>query len=331
MLHQFAENFPAHAAPARGAQSADPLVVRPSRFRGCRALRQILTCLLAAAFCLVATTSIAGDEGNVTLRVMSFNIRYGTADDGENHWKHRKEFLVETIRNFNPDLLGTQETLAAQRDELAAALPAFELLAAGRDDGADRGEMMALYYARDRFEKLDGGHFWLSESPEIAGSKSWDSSLPRMVTWVQLRDRRQPLARPILFLNTHFDHRGTTARLESARRIRARAARELDRSRIILTGDFNTGENSEPYRRLFDDVDGLRSPVVDTFRTAHPERKAGEGTFSNFKADQIDGPRIDWIGASRDFRVQSASIDRTERSGRTPSDHFPVTAVLAAN
>ncbi|MBM4003211.1 MAG: endonuclease/exonuclease/phosphatase family protein [Planctomycetes bacterium] len=262
---------------------------------------------------------------------MSFNIRYGTADDGENHWKHRKEFLVETIRNFNPDLLGTQETLAAQRDELAAALPAFELLAAGRDDGADRGEMMALYYARDRFEKLDGGHFWLSESPEIAGSKSWDSSLPRMVTWVQLRDRRQPLARPILFLNTHFDHRGTTARLESARRIRARAARELDRSRIILTGDFNTGENSEPYRRLFDDVDGLRSPVVDTFRTAHPERKAGEGTFSNFKADQIDGPRIDWIGASRDFRVQSASIDRTERSGRTPSDHFPVTAVLAAN
>ena len=189
--------------------------------------------------------------------------------------------------------------------------------------------MMALYYLRERFEKLDGGHFWLSESPDIVGSKSWDSSLPRMVTWVRLRDRRQPLAKPLLFLNTHFDHRGTTARFESARQIRAKAARELASSRIVLTGDFNTDEGSKPYLMLFDESDGQRSPVVDTFRVAHPEKKPGEGTFSNFKAVQIDGPRIDWIAASREFQVQSAAIDRSERAGRTPSDHCPVTAVLA--
>ena len=120
---------------------------------------------------------------------MSFNIRYGTAQDGVNQWDKRQGWVVETIRAFAPDLLGTQETLGFQRDFLAMSLADYEGLGVGRDDGAEKGEMMALFYRRDRFEKLDGGHFWLSESPAEVGSKSWDSSLPRMVTWVKLRQR----------------------------------------------------------------------------------------------------------------------------------------------
>src|SRR3954453_19665447 len=126
------------------------------------------------------------------VRVMSFNIRYGTAKDGENAWEKRKEFLAETVAAFDPDLLGTQETLAFQRDFLAAKLAGYGVFAAGRDDGKEAGEMAALFYREARFEKLAGGHFWLSETPDVPGSKGWDAALPRVATWVKLRDRVAP-------------------------------------------------------------------------------------------------------------------------------------------
>ena len=269
-----------------------------------------------------------GAEGDAEVRVMSFNIRYGTANDGDNHWDRRKEFVVETIGAFDPDLLGTQETLGFQRDYLAEKLSGYDHLGVGRDDGKDEGEMMALYYKRDRFEKLDGGHFWLSETPEVVGSKSWDSSLPRMVTWVKLRDRRNDSARPIAFFNTHFDHRGPQARLESARLIRRQIGTIGEECSVIVTGDFNTAEGSEPYVALFGALEERTPPVEDTYRAAHSTRGDDEGTFSGFRAGSTSGSRIDWIGVSRDWEIVSAQIDRTSRDGRTPSDHYPVTAVL---
>jgi len=262
------------------------------------------------------------------IQVVSFNIRYGTASDGENHWDKRREFLIETVKALNPDLLGTQETLGFQRDYLTSELHDYDCLGIGRDDGKEAGEMMALYYRRIRFERLDSGHFWLSETPDAVGSKSWDSSLPRMATWVKLRDRSQPAAPSILFLNTHYDHRGPTARLESSKLIRRKLAELGKDSLLILTGDFNTDQQTPPYEALFAPLDGRDSPVVDTYRTAHPQRLPNEGTFSGFNANQTSGARIDWIGASRSWKIQSAEIDRTARDGRTPSDHFPVTAVL---
>jgi endonuclease/exonuclease/phosphatase family metal-dependent hydrolase len=270
------------------------------------------------ALMLITPESAPGPD----VRVMSFNIRYGTADDGDNAWDKRKSFLIETIKVFAPDLLGTQETLAGQRDDLAAALKGYGMLAAGREDGRDAGEMMALFYRESRFEKLDGGHFWLSETPNKAGSKSWDSSLPRMVTWVKLRDKNTPEAPPIAYFNTHFDHRGPRARLESARLIR-RKIDELGKDcRVIVSGDFNSAEGRPPYNALF--IEGLR----DSYRVAHPTKAEGEGTFSNFRAGQTSGFRIDWIGISKEWEVKEAAIDRTSRGGRTPSDHYPVTAVL---
>jgi endonuclease/exonuclease/phosphatase family metal-dependent hydrolase len=261
------------------------------------------------------------------VRVMSFNIRYGTAADGDNHWDRRKEFLAETVAAFDPDLLGTQETLAGQRDFLAKQLPGLTPFAAGRDDGKDEGEMAALFFRSSRFEKLDGGHFWLSETPGKVGSKGWDAALPRVATWVKLKDRAAG-GPPLLFLNTHFDHRGVKARQESARLIRQKLAALAAGCRVVVTGDFNAGEGSGPYTALFGDAEGQPSPVVDTFRVAHPVRGKAEGTFSGFRASKTAGDRIDWIACSRDWDVRQAGIDRTERAGRTPSDHFPVTAVL---
>jgi len=271
-----------------------------------------------------------GEAAAPELRVMSFNIRYGTANDGENAWEKRKALLVETIQAFDPDLLGTQETLAFQRDELARALPDYDVLGVGRDDGQERGEMMAVYYRKGRFTRLAGGHFWLSETPEQAGSKSWDSALPRMATWVKLRDKRLPeSAPPLAWFNTHFDHRGPQARLESAKLLRRKILELGENCAVIVTGDFNAGEASEPYRALFGQAeDDAPSPIVDAFRTRHPRPGSHEGTYSGFDAKPSDGPRIDWIGVSRDWEIAAAAIDRTAKNGRTPSDHFPVTATL---
>lgn len=276
---------------------------------------------------LVTSSSPVESQGsrNDEIRVMSFNIRYGTANDGENRWENRKDFLIETIRKFDPDLLGTQETLGFQRDFIAAQLDGYEKIGVGRDDGGETGEMTALFFRKSRFEKLDGGHFWLSEKPDVPGSKSWDTSLTRMASWVRLKDKRRPSARPIVFINTHFDHRGVQARLESARLLRVRAAEWSRANSVILTGDFNAGADSPPYQALFDSS----SPVVDTWRSINPSAGPNEGTFSGFKPDSTSGPRIDWIAVSRDWKIASATIDRTVRDGRTPSDHFPVTAVLS--
>lgn len=287
-------------------------------------------CLLALLLTLPAMGQ--AEDAPAAVRVMSFNVRYGTAKDGENHWDKRKDLLVGTVQAFAPDLLGTQETLAFQRDFLAAALPDHAVLGVGREDGRAQGEMTAVYYRRDRFELLEGGHFWLSETSDQPGSKSWDSSLPRMATWVRLLDRRAPAALPVLFINTHFDHQGAQARLQSARLLRARVETDVASNRVVVTGDFNAGEGSPPYLALFGAGPGADAGAVlrDSWRLAHPQPVGAEGTFNGFQVTATSGARIDWIGVSRGWRVDSAVIDHTARDGRTPSDHFPVAAVLVA-
>ncbi len=285
-------------------------------------MRNLIKFAFAFFFAAAASPLTASD-----IKVMSYNVRFGTAKDGENHWDKRKDFLAETIKAFAPDLLGTQETLGFQRDFLATALPAFGVMGAGRDDGKEAGEMMAVYWRKDRFEKEDGGHFWLSETPAEVGSKSWDSSLPRMATWLRLKDKAHG-GIPVLWINTHFDHMGKTARLESAKLIRERVKTLGKGCSLIITGDFNAGESSDPYNALFATRESDESPVVDSFRIAHPKRMPDEGTTTPFKSAASAGARIDWVGVSRDWTVVAAEIQRPDRDGRTPSDHFPIHAIL---
>lgn len=259
------------------------------------------------------------------LRVMSFNVRLGVADDGADSWEHRKGLLARTIQDFDPDLLGTQETWDFQAEYLLEQLPGRTYVGWVRHPGSDDGEQCGILFRAARFERVDAGQFWLSETPTVPGSKSWDSSLPRVVTWVELRDK-QGAERRLFFFNTHFDHRGPDARRESARLLRARL-RELGPSDAwVLTGDFNCPEASPPYEILVGDGgDGLT--VVDSYRATHPRREEGEGTFSAFTGKR-GGDRIDWVLHSLHFETVSAAIDRTEEDGRFPSDHYPVTVIL---
>jgi len=258
-------------------------------------------------------------NGGGTIRVMTFNLRVGSAPDGENAWDHRREMLADTIRAAEADLLGTQECVSLQRKFLQDEFPDYELSGVGRDDGQELGESASLLCKRDRFEFLDAGTFWLSKDPDAIGSRSWDAKLPRICSWAKLRKLDDE--RELFFLNTHFDHIGIIARSESAHLLRKWIAAHAHGRPLVLTGDFNADGGSEPYEIL------RHGGLLDAWRAAHPTPIAEEGTYHAFTGVRTR-ERIDWIFCSGHFDVLSCKVDHTSRSGRYPSDHFPVTAEL---
>jgi endonuclease/exonuclease/phosphatase family metal-dependent hydrolase len=248
---------------------------------------------------------------------MSFNVRYGTATDGLDAWPLRSSALVARIREAAPDVLGVQEALDFQVEFLERALPTHVRLGQGREGGA-RGEHSALFVARARFDVLERGDFWLSETPELVASVGWDAALTRMCTWARLRERVS--GREFSVWNTHFDHRGPLARERSAQLIAARLA-QRGGAHIVL-GDLNAGEDEPPLAAL------RAAGLVDSFRVLHPSAKQ-VGTFHAFRGG-LDGARIDFVLATADFTPLSASIlSAPAANGRWPSDHHPVVAVYA--
>ncbi|MEE2825873.1 MAG: endonuclease/exonuclease/phosphatase family protein [Planctomycetota bacterium] len=259
------------------------------------------------------------------VKVMSFNIRYGTARDGDNHWNNRHELVIQTIQQDSPDLLGTQETLKFQADYLRQNLPDYAWFGRGRESDPNQGEQCAVFYRKSRFTKLAEGHFWLSPKPDKPGSRGWDAALPRMVTWLKLRDRQAN--QTLFWFNTHFDHRGPNARVESARLLAKKVREIAGQDYFVVTGDFNAKAESKPYLAMFGQRDGAESVMVDTFRKANGKQIQNEGTFNGFKGTRSGG-RIDWIASSPRFKILAAGIDDFEVDGQYPSDHFPVTATL---
>ena len=257
------------------------------------------------------------------LRVMSFNIRVGTANDGANRWDLRKGLCVSRAIAFAPDLMGLQEDLHFQNDYFMSKLSGYGRVGVGADDGRRRGEMVSVYYRKERLRLLGSGTFWLSPRPHVPGSRGWDAKKTRIATWAMFRDR-QAGGREILFLNTHFDHIGDRARAESAKMIRNFLDSRADGRPVIVTGDFNAHPDSPPYRLL---VRGGQNdvPFTDTWRKLHP--RSDPGTAAGF--DGRGGARIDWILCSRSFQVKRAAIDRYHVGNRYPSDHFPINTVLA--
>ncbi len=261
-----------------------------------------------------------------TLRVTCFNIRYMNEKDGPDRWTARRDIFFEALTKGDPDLIGLQEVLHAQAEEIRAKLKGHDFVGVGRDDGKQAGEYVPILFKRDRFQKRDEGHFWLSETPEVVGSKGWDAQLPRIASWVKLADKQND-NRPLLFINAHFDHRGQTARQESAKLLRKKAEELAPSMPVIITGDFNTIEDGPAYASLVK-PEGDRAPkLIDSYRAMHPQRSPEESTFSGFKGVRI-GSRIDWILHTPDWRTLSAEIDTMNKDGRYPSDHYPVRAEL---
>ncbi|WP_310599354.1 endonuclease/exonuclease/phosphatase family protein [Desulfobulbus sp.] len=255
------------------------------------------------------------------IRVMSFNIRYGLAPDGENHWHHRKHLALARIRAFGPDLLGLQE---CRDDEQAAfvrqGLPDLHFYGVHRQGPGDTAlEMAPLLFRPAAFTLLDSGCFWLSETPEVPGSMSWDSAYARTVSWARLACRTT--GRELTYVNTHLDYE-PEAVVNHARCLRHWLDRIESGMPLIVTGDFNADKDSEPYRLLTGDH-GLN----DAFRLAHPPPGQDEVTYHAYGQEE-ERTSIDWILISDHFRVMEAQIDRSREGRLFPSDHYPVTAVL---
>jgi endonuclease/exonuclease/phosphatase family metal-dependent hydrolase len=272
-----------------------------------------------------ATRPIPAPPAPATLRVMTFNVRYATANDGVNSWTNRRDLFLRTIRSHEPDLLGCQEVLDIQAQFLRQSLPDYGFVGTGRDDGKTRGEYSPILYRRDRFELLDSGQFWLSPTPERVGVKGWDAALPRICTWAQLRLRES--GQLIWYFNSHWDHVGTTARAESGRLIRQTIAARVGPSvAVIVTGDFNSTEREPGYQALVaPSIDG--STLLDAYRQVHPTREPQEATLHDFKGTLI-GERIDHILLGPQFRAVRAEIERSHEGQVYPSDHYPVIAEL---
>jgi len=274
--------------------------------------------ILALGWCVCVAALAVGET---PLKAMTFNVRYGTAADGENHWDKRKDLLVDTIRTQGPDLLGVQECLVFQAEYIVAQLPEYRWLGIGRDRNGT-GEMAAILYRHKDFVPVDYGSFWLSKTPEEPGSKSWDSSLTRIATHVKFF---HPVSGKFLhFFNTHFDHKGAEARNESGALLGSRVAALTDGAPVIVTGDFNaTGDTSAPWTTLT-----TTGALTDAW-TASPERVGPVSTWCGFKApDPAATNRIDWILYRNGVRVKRCENVVREVDGRYPSDHFAVVADL---
>lgn len=293
--------------------------------RPCAYARIRLFLLLALAACARGP----GETPNSDLKLMSFNIRYGTANDGPDAWPERRELVFDVVRGFDPDVVGVQEALRFQLDELGAALPAYAQVGVGRDDGKAAGEYSAILYRRGRFDVLDQGTFWFSDSPATPGSMSWGNRITRICTWARLRDRSG--GGTFYVYNLHLDHESQPSRERSAlllaERIRTRATPDP----VLVLGDFNSGESNPAYRHLtgaqtLPAATSPAPPLADTYRIRHPEDTL-VGTFNGFRGTET-GDKIDHILASPEWQTLDASIVRTSRDGRFPSDHFPVVAVV---
>jgi endonuclease/exonuclease/phosphatase family metal-dependent hydrolase len=254
------------------------------------------------------------------IKVMSFNIRYSLADDGENHWDHRRDLVIARIHAFEPDLLGLQECRDdTQADFIKNNLPAYHFHGVRREGGGETAlEMAPALFLKSAFQIIQQEHFWLSETPQVAGSKSWGSVFARTATWVRLVHK--PTGRTIIFVNTHFDYQ-STAIIRAAQLLRKWLDQAQKESPVILTGDFNADKNSAAYQLLAGD-----GKLFDAYRQVHPISD-NETTFHGFGKPEEMTP-IDWILVSNHFRVADAKVDRLREGNRFPSDHYPVTVVL---
>lgn len=284
----------------------------------------ILTIAVTALSILLAGCYNAERKSPIT-DIMSFNIRYGTAKDGDNHWENRKDLVFDVFRDHQPDIAGLQEALRFQIDEILVTSPRYAFVGIGRNPGGD-GEYSAILYDKKQFKLLEHETFWLSDTPDKP-SASWGNKLVRICTFARFEEISN--RHTFYVFNTHFDHQSENSRTQSALLIAERIAnRTYSKDPYIVTGDFNAGEDTQAIRSLLGKAEPAphyaEAPLVDSFRVIHPESK-GVGTFGAW-AGKKDGAKIDYVFVDPNIEVLQARIVHDNHNGRYPSDHYPVKA-----
>ncbi|MVN92717.1 endonuclease/exonuclease/phosphatase family protein [Mucilaginibacter aquatilis] len=266
-----------------------------------------------AAIILTATHLVSAQQ----LTVGTFNIRFDNPRDTGNLWVNRAPVVSNLIRFHGFDVLGIQEGLKNQLNDMSAALPEYARYGIGRDDGKEGGEHSAIFYKKSRFKLLKSGDFWLSETPDKPGL-GWDATCcNRICSWVYLQDLKTK--KQFYFFNVHFDHQGVVARRESSKLILKKIGEIAGNTPAILTGDLNGDRNSEWYKQLAES-----SLLADAYaKVKYPY--ANNSSFNSFKAPRSQAV-IDHIFMTKSFTANKWGILTDTYYGKFPSDHFPVLA-----
>lgn len=262
--------------------------------------------------------SIAQTEINL----MSFNIRLNVASDSLNAWPYRKDLAASQVLFHETHILGVQEALHGQMMDLQERLPGFRYIGVGRDDGKEKGEYSAIFYDTTRLQMIKSGTFWLSQTPEVPGSKSWDAAITRIVSWGKFKDRKTK--KTFFVFNTHFDHIGKQARAESAKLILRKVKEFSENLPVIVMGDFNSKPDDLPIQTLTDPKNPDR--LFDTKLLSETPHYGPTGTFTGFGAKETDDQPIDFIFVKKGIRVLKHAALSQSWKGRFSSDHFPVWA-----
>jgi endonuclease/exonuclease/phosphatase family metal-dependent hydrolase len=278
----------------------------------------LMTWIISASNILV----MLGQQSGIS--VMTYNIWYANPDAGENIWENRREGVVQAILDQKTDIAGLQEVLYDQLTYLEEKLPDYAWVGAARDDGKQKGEFAPVFFRKQRFELLGSRNFWLSETPDSAGTLGWDAACVRIVTWAKFRERNS--SSEFVVFNTHFDHEGDTARLNSAMLLKEKIAAIAGDQPVIVTGDFNCKRDSEPYIVLTGESGKIKlndSRYASAFRTLRPDYSY---IGSEFKG--VPGEIIDHIFVSQAFGIISSKILENCNYRRCPSDHLPVITIV---
>lgn len=271
-----------------------------------------LSTLLALLFLLSHAANAATNE----LTMMTFNLRYAS-NSKPNSWPERRPVMKALLDETKPDVIGTQEGLFQQLKDIAADQPAYDQIGLGREGGS-KGEFSSIFYRRDRLTVREFDHFWLSETPATIGSKSWNSSLPRMVTWARFGDLQT--GKEFYVFNTHFDHMSQAARTNSSALIRSKVEALKTTLPVFVIGDFNATAGRNPaYDILLGD-----GVFIDSWATAAERRGKIVASFHNFKGPKEADDRIDWIFYRGAVQPLWTEINTFSINSQFPSDHFPV-------
>ena len=270
-------------------------------------------------FCLIFISVVTfAQKKGAPINIITYNIRLNVASDGVNAWPNRKENVKALVKFHDADILCVQEALPEQFDALLENSN-FDVVGVGREDGKRKGEFSAVYYDKDRFTKKDGGTFWLSETPDVP-SKGWDAALNRVCSWVRLYDRINK--KEFLVFNTHYDHIGVKARIESAKLLKRKIQEIAPTLPVVFTGDLNVTPETEA-------IATIKSFLTDAKEVSIEPAYGPNGTFNAFDFNSDLKNRIDYIFVNKGFKVQKFAVLSDSKDKRYPSDHLPVFARLS--
>jgi endonuclease/exonuclease/phosphatase family metal-dependent hydrolase len=274
--------------------------------------------------CLIVLQSCSHKKPVNNIKIMTLNVRYDNPEDSINSWPARSKQVCNFINEEKPDIMGMQEVLANQYQILDSVLVEYSSVGVGRADGAKGGEMNPIFFRKDKFEMVRNITFWLSDQPQVAGSKGWGASLPRIVTWMELVDKNSH--KHLFFFNTHFAHDSDSARLMSSRILLDEIDKIAGGYPFIVSGDFNMPPTSTGYSILTGPDESI--PLLKDAFVISEKRPTGPiHTFNGF-SDHAKTARIDYIFVRNGMRVVDYKTVVKKDHGVFISDHWPVEAVV---